>query len=137
MNLLFAFRALSSLAGKRSDVERGPPGSDRERIRHGRMRWWYGVLTRLARPFLIGEEKGARTQIWAASETSLEKVTGKYFVAAREAASARRARPGGGAAVVGGEREDRGQPDDPVGTSSCSDSVVGSRHEDAPASCDG
>jgi len=45
---------------------------------------WYGVLTKLARPFLIGEEKGARTQIQAASDPALAGMNGKYLVRQRE-----------------------------------------------------
>jgi retinol dehydrogenase-12 len=39
-----------------------------------------GFLTRIARPFMISAEKGAQTSIWAASDPSLEKVTGQYFI---------------------------------------------------------
>ena len=34
----------------------------------------------LARPFLIGEEKGARTSIYLASSPEVDCVTGGYFV---------------------------------------------------------
>jgi len=83
MNLLFAFELSRRLQGSGVTSNAVHPGA----IASGfamQDAGWYGVLTRLARPFLIGEEKGARTQIWAASETSLEKVTGKYFVRQRE-----------------------------------------------------
>src|SRR6266436_5063278 len=83
MNLLFAFELSRRLQGSGVTSNALHPGA----IASGfamQDAGWYGVLTRLARPFLIGEEKGARTQIWAASETSLEKVTGKYFVRQRE-----------------------------------------------------
>jgi retinol dehydrogenase 12 len=45
----------------------------------GRIGW----IFKLARPFLISEERGAQTSIWAASDPSLEGVTGKYFVKKR------------------------------------------------------
>ncbi|HEY2027739.1 MAG TPA: SDR family NAD(P)-dependent oxidoreductase [Myxococcales bacterium] len=45
----------------------------------GRIGW----IFKLARPFLISEEKGAQTSIWAASDPSLDGVTGKYFVKKR------------------------------------------------------
>jgi NAD(P)-dependent dehydrogenase (short-subunit alcohol dehydrogenase family) len=38
----------------------------------------FGIL--LARPFLIGEEKGARTSIYLASSPEVDGVTGGYFV---------------------------------------------------------
>jgi retinol dehydrogenase-12 len=45
---------------------------------------WFGGLFKIVRPFLLTEEKGARTSIWAASDPALEKVTGKYFAKKRE-----------------------------------------------------
>jgi retinol dehydrogenase-12 len=45
----------------------------------GRIGW----IFKLARPFLLSEEKGAQTSIWAASDPSLDGVTGKYFVKKR------------------------------------------------------
>ena len=37
-------------------------------------------LVKLGRPFMVGEEKGARTSIHLASSPEVEGVTGKYFV---------------------------------------------------------
>jgi len=115
MNLLFAFELSRRLQGSGVTSNAVHPGA----IASGfamQDAGWYGVLTRLARPFLIGEEKGARTQIWAASETSLEKVTGKYFVRQREKLPPRAALDQAAALrFVGGEREDRGQPTIPSG----------------------
>jgi retinol dehydrogenase-12 len=45
---------------------------------------WAGAIFKLARPFLLSEEQGAQTSIWAASDPSLDKVTGKYFIKKRE-----------------------------------------------------
>ena len=83
MNLLFAFELARRLEGSGVTSNAVHPGA----VASGfgmQGAGWYGTLTWLARPFLIGEEKGARTQIWAASEPSLEKVSGKYFVRQRE-----------------------------------------------------
>ncbi len=83
MNLLFAFE-LARRAGASevtsNAVHPGAVASGFGMTDAG----WYGVLTKLSRPFLIGEEKGARTQIWAASDPSLEGVSGKYFVRQRD-----------------------------------------------------
>src|SRR5205807_234056 len=90
MNLLFAFELSRRLQGSGVTSNAVHPGS----IASGfamQDAGWYGVLTRLARPFLIGEEKGARTQIWAASDLSLENVTGTYFVRQRVKAPPRAA----------------------------------------------
>jgi NAD(P)-dependent dehydrogenase (short-subunit alcohol dehydrogenase family) len=83
MNLLFAFELARRLQGTGVTSNAVHPGA----IASGfamQGAGWYGVLTRLARPFLIGEVKGARTQIRAASDPSLETVTGSYFVRERE-----------------------------------------------------
>jgi NAD(P)-dependent dehydrogenase (short-subunit alcohol dehydrogenase family) len=83
MNLLFAFELARRLQGTGVTSNALHPGS----IASGfamREAGWYGVLARVARPFLIGEEKGARTTIWAASEPSLADVSGRYFVRRRE-----------------------------------------------------
>jgi len=83
MNLLFAFELARRLQGTGVTSNALHPGA----IASGfamQGAGWYGVLTRLARPFLIGEVKGARAQIKAASDPSLETVTGRYFVRQRE-----------------------------------------------------
>jgi len=90
MNLLFAFELSRRLEGSGVTSNAVHPGA----VASGfgmQGAGWYGTLTRLARPFLIGEEKGARTQIWAASLPSLERVSGKYFVRKREARPVRAA----------------------------------------------
>jgi NAD(P)-dependent dehydrogenase (short-subunit alcohol dehydrogenase family) len=83
MNLLFAFELARRLAGSGVTSNAVHPGAVASRFAMEGA-GWYGTLTWLARPFLISEEKGARTQIWAASDPSLDRVTGKYFVRRRE-----------------------------------------------------
>ena len=83
MNLLFAFELARRLEGSGVTSNAVHPGA----VASGfgmRDAGWYGTLTWLARPFLISEEKGARTQIRAASDPSLETVSGKYFARERE-----------------------------------------------------
>jgi retinol dehydrogenase-12 len=83
MNLLFAFELARRLRGSGVTSNAVHPGA----IASGfamQGAGWYGALTKLARPFLIGEEKGARTQIRAASDPALESATGKYLVRQRE-----------------------------------------------------
>ena len=82
MNLLFAFELARRLEGSGVTSNAVHPGA----VASGfgmQGAGWYGMLTRLARPFLIGEEKGARTQIWAAADPPLAQVSGKYFVRQR------------------------------------------------------
>ncbi|HYS10276.1 MAG TPA: SDR family NAD(P)-dependent oxidoreductase [Myxococcales bacterium] len=83
MNLLFAFelaRRLEATGVVSNAVHPGAIASGFGMQGGG----WYGVLTKLARPFLIGEEKGARTQIQAASDPALAGMNGKYLVRQRE-----------------------------------------------------
>jgi retinol dehydrogenase 12 len=40
---------------------------------------FFGFLIKLGHPFMIGPEKGARTQVWLASSPDVEGVSGKYF----------------------------------------------------------
>jgi len=51
-----------------------------------------GALLRLARPFLLSPEQGARTVLWAASAPKLDAVTGQYFYRRRAFPSSRRSR---------------------------------------------
>ena len=83
MNLLFAFelsRRLQDSGVTSNAVHPGTIASGFAMQGAGS----FGFLAQIARPFLIGEEKGARTQIWAASEPALATVTGKYFIRRRE-----------------------------------------------------
>jgi retinol dehydrogenase-12 len=83
MNLLFAFELARRLAGTGVTSNAVHPGAVASRFgKEGA--GWFGALTRLARPFLIGEEKGARTQIRVASDEALAEVTGRYFIRERE-----------------------------------------------------
>jgi retinol dehydrogenase-12 len=84
MNLLFAFGLAQRLAGSGVTSNAVHPGAVASGFGMSGA-GWYGALTRLARPFLIGEEKGARTQIRVASDPALAAVTGRYFVRQREA----------------------------------------------------
>src|SRR5205807_8326145 len=90
MNLLFAFELSRRLQGSGVTSNAVHPGT----VASGfatQGAGWFGILARIARPFLIGEEKGARTQIWAASDPALETVTGTYFVRQRAKAPPRAA----------------------------------------------
>jgi len=83
LNLLFAFELARRMQGSGVTSNAVHPGA----IASGfgmQGAGWYGVLTRMARPFLMGEEKGARSQIQAAADPALETVTGKYLARQRE-----------------------------------------------------
>ena len=90
MNLLFAFELSRRLQGSGVTSNAVHPGTVASSFAM-QGAGLFGILARIARPFLIGEEKGARTQIWAASEPTLAAVTGKYFVRRREKSPVRAA----------------------------------------------
>jgi NAD(P)-dependent dehydrogenase (short-subunit alcohol dehydrogenase family) len=52
----------------------------------------YRIGTRLAKPFLLTPEEGARTSIYLASSPDVESVTGEYFIKCRIAKPSSRAR---------------------------------------------
>jgi NAD(P)-dependent dehydrogenase (short-subunit alcohol dehydrogenase family) len=54
-------------------------------------------VVRLAHPFMIGPEKGARTQVWLASSPDVEGVSGKYFDKCAERTPSRAAQDDAGA----------------------------------------
>jgi NAD(P)-dependent dehydrogenase (short-subunit alcohol dehydrogenase family) len=83
MNLLFAFELARRLAGSGVTSNAVHPGTVASRFGAADA-GWFGALTRLARPFLIGEEKGARSPIRVASDPAFTAVTGRYFIRERE-----------------------------------------------------
>lgn len=44
----------------------------------------WSLLTKIAHPFLLSPEKGARTQVWLASSPDVQGVSGKYFDKCKE-----------------------------------------------------
>jgi NAD(P)-dependent dehydrogenase (short-subunit alcohol dehydrogenase family) len=50
------------------------------------------ILATLARPFILTPEQGARTQVWLASSSEVEGISGKYFAKCRERTPNRAAR---------------------------------------------
>jgi NAD(P)-dependent dehydrogenase (short-subunit alcohol dehydrogenase family) len=81
MNILFARELARREPGITSNaLHPGAIASGFGMTQAGRIGW----VLKLARPFLLSEEKGAQTSVWAASDPSLDGVTGKYFVKKRE-----------------------------------------------------
>jgi NAD(P)-dependent dehydrogenase (short-subunit alcohol dehydrogenase family) len=54
--------------------------------------WFMRIGTRIARPFFIGADKGARTSVFLASSPDVEGVSGLYFKDAKPAQPSRQAR---------------------------------------------
>ena len=57
----------------------------------------FRTVTKLARPFLLSAEGGARTSIFAASAPELDGVTGEYLVRSKIGKPSRKARDDAGA----------------------------------------
>jgi retinol dehydrogenase 12 len=60
--------------------------------------WMYRLGTKVARPFLLTVEQGARTSIHVASSAEVEGITGEYFVRCRVTKPSRAARSDANAA---------------------------------------
>ena len=54
--------------------------------------WFMRIGTRIARPFFIGADEGARTSVFLASSPDVEGVSGLYFKDAKPARPSRQAR---------------------------------------------
>src|SRR5438445_291906 len=54
--------------------------------------WLFKYGTKLARPFLLTTEQGARTSVYLASSPDVDGVTGEYFAKCKIATPSRRAR---------------------------------------------
>jgi NAD(P)-dependent dehydrogenase (short-subunit alcohol dehydrogenase family) len=97
-NILFSNELARRLEGSGATSNALHPGAVASRFGHND-NGWFTVVVKLARPFLISEEKGAETAVWLAVAPDVEGVNGRYFVrkkekapprAARDAAAARR-----------------------------------------------
>jgi NAD(P)-dependent dehydrogenase (short-subunit alcohol dehydrogenase family) len=77
-NILFTRELARRLEGKGVTANALHPGvvaSGFGQTDGGLMRF----VIRLAHPFMIGPEKGARTQVWLASSPDVDGISGKYF----------------------------------------------------------
>lgn len=83
-NILFTRALARRLQGTGVTANSLHPGVVRTRFgQDGDMRGALAFLFKLARPFFIGPEKGARTSIYLASSAEVEGVSGQYFVKCR------------------------------------------------------
>ena len=82
MNILFTFELARRIEGTGVTATAAHPGPVASGFGNsaGWMRW--GI--KLARPFMLTPEQGARTAIWLASSPEVEGVTGKYFAKLKE-----------------------------------------------------
>lgn len=90
-NILFTRTLARRFAGTgvtANAVHPGPVASEFAQDQPG----FFGRLVRLAHPFLISVEDGARTSIFAASSAEVATTSGEYFFKSRRARVSRRAR---------------------------------------------
>jgi len=79
-NILFTRELARRLAGTGVTANCCHPGSIRSEFgQGGDTRGLYSFGLKLARPFLIGVERGARTQTWLAVSPEVAGVSGEYF----------------------------------------------------------
>lgn len=87
-NILFTYELARRMAGTGIAANCVHPGLVRTNFgREGG--GWMSVAVRVAAPFMLSPEEGARTVLYAASSPSLEYVTGKYLIRETEAESSR------------------------------------------------
>jgi NAD(P)-dependent dehydrogenase (short-subunit alcohol dehydrogenase family) len=95
-NILFTRELARRLEGKGVTANALHPGL----VATGFGQTYGGIMSffiKLAHPFMIGPEKGARTQVWLASAPEVQGVSGKYFDKCAERAPSRAAQDDAGA----------------------------------------
>lgn len=90
-NILFTRQLAKKLAGTTVTANALHPGAVASHFGRESGKG-FGWLMRAGAPFLLSEEKGARTSIWSATAPELAGVTGKYFTRCREARTSAAAR---------------------------------------------
>ena len=87
-NVLFTYELARRLAGTGVTVNCVHPGTVRTNF--GRESGGFmSVAVKIAGPFMLTPEEGARTVVYAASSPAVESVSGKYFIKEAEAKSSR------------------------------------------------
>jgi NAD(P)-dependent dehydrogenase (short-subunit alcohol dehydrogenase family) len=79
MNVLFTFELSRRLEGTGVTANCVHPGAVASNWGQNDGTRWFRPLMKLAKPFLLTPEKGARTSLYVASSPEVEGVTGKYF----------------------------------------------------------
>jgi retinol dehydrogenase 12 len=98
-NIWFAVESAKRFAGKGVTSNALHPGAVASNFgASGSL--FYRISAGIARPFMIGSAKGARTSIYLASSPEVEGVSGKYFVRCREKTPSKLARDEGQAAKL-------------------------------------
>ena len=89
MNVAFALELAERLRGTGVTSNALHPGAIASDF--GAVGGWFGLGFKLAKPFMLTPEQGARTQIFLASSPEVEGVTGGYFIRKQQQAPPRQA----------------------------------------------
>ena len=89
MNVAFALELADRLRGTGVTSNALHPGAIASDF--GAVGGWFGLGFKLAKPFMLTPEQGARTQIFLASSPEVEGVTGGYFIRKQQQAPPRQA----------------------------------------------
>lgn len=85
-NILFTRELARRLAGTGVTAYAVHPGTVRTGFAgDGDSKGWLAIGIKIAHPFMLSPEKGARTSVWAASAPGIESMSGGYFVKMRPA----------------------------------------------------
>jgi NAD(P)-dependent dehydrogenase (short-subunit alcohol dehydrogenase family) len=82
-NILFSNELARRLEGSGATSNALHPGGVASRFGQND-NGWFTIAVKLARPFLVSEEKGAQTPIWLATAPEVAGVSGRYFVRKKE-----------------------------------------------------
>jgi NAD(P)-dependent dehydrogenase (short-subunit alcohol dehydrogenase family) len=93
-NIWFARELARRFAGKRVTSNSLHPGAVASNFGASGS-WLFKYGTKLARPFLLGVEQGARTSVFVATSPEVEGMTGVYFAKSKVARASKRARDDG------------------------------------------
>ena len=89
MNVAFALELADRLRGTGVTSNALHPGAIASDF--GAVGGWFGLGFKLAKPFMLTPEQGARTQIFLASSPEVEGITGGYFIRKKQQAPPRQA----------------------------------------------
>ena len=88
-NLYFTYSLAEKLKGTPVTVNALHPGVVRSGFGSDYDKGWLKPIFAISRLFMISNEQGAATSVYLASDTSVVKVTGKYFKKCKEATSSK------------------------------------------------
>ena len=89
-NVLFTYELARRLDGRGVTVNCLHPGVVGSNFGQGEGNGWMRVAIKIAKPFMISVEDGARTSVYLATSPEVEGVSGKYFTRCKPVSSSRK-----------------------------------------------